>query len=107
VSLGEENGATETLPLCIEKVLEENKDAMLEELTRHLSPRCEVDNNIELEPRAKPPTYSLYRMDPTDIEELRKRLKEFLKAGHIRRLKQPMVYRSYLERTKIGCHIYA
>jgi len=90
VSLGEENGATETLPLCIEKVLEENKDAMLEEFPRHLPPRRGVDHNIELEPRVKPPTYSLYRMDPTELEEIRKQLKELLEVGHIRRLKHPM-----------------
>ena len=69
--------------------------------------RCEVNNDFELEPRAKPPTYSLYRIDPIEIEELRKKLKEVLEAIYICRLKHHMECRSCLERTKMGCHVYA
>ena len=107
VSLGKDNGTKETVSLCIENNLEENKDAMLEEFSRHLYPRCEVNNDFELEPRAKPPTYSLYRIDPIEIEELRKKLKELLEAIYICRLKHHMECRSCLERTKMGCHVYA
>ncbi|XP_055814145.1 uncharacterized protein LOC129883530 [Solanum dulcamara] len=88
-SLDEGNGSKETLPLCIEKVLEENKDVMPKELPRHLPPRCEVDHKIELEPGARSPAYPPYRMAPPKLEELRKQLKELLEAGHIRPSKAP------------------
>ncbi|XP_055822010.1 uncharacterized protein LOC129890490 [Solanum dulcamara] len=78
VSLDEGNGAKETLPPCIEKVLEENRDVMPEELPRHLPLRREVDHKIELELGARTPAYPLYHMVPPELEELKKQLKEFL-----------------------------
>ncbi|XP_055814610.1 uncharacterized protein LOC129884317 [Solanum dulcamara] len=88
-SLDEGNGAKETLPPCIEKVLEENRDVMPEELPRHLPLRCEVDHKIELEPGARPPGYPPYHMAPPELEELRKQLEELLEAGHIHPSKAP------------------
>ena len=44
---------------------------------------------IELEVGAKPPTHAPYRMALPELEELRKQLKELLKAGHIRPFKAP------------------
>ncbi|TMX05786.1 hypothetical protein EJD97_024852 [Solanum chilense] len=55
----EDHGATESLPLIIETVLEENKDIMLDELLKTLPPRREVDHKIELEAGAKPPHMNL------------------------------------------------
>ncbi|XP_075101865.1 uncharacterized protein LOC142177290 [Nicotiana tabacum] len=72
------------LPPRIEKVLDDNKDVMPEELPKQLPPRKEVDHQIELVPGAKPPAMSPYRMAPPELEELRKQLKELLEAGHIR-----------------------
>lgn len=46
-SLKEDNGSRGTLLPCIEKLLEENKDVMPEELPKHLPTRCEVDHKIE------------------------------------------------------------
>ncbi|XP_070050416.1 uncharacterized protein [Nicotiana tomentosiformis] len=71
-SLEEDKSFQETLPPCIEKLLEKNKDVMPEELPKDLPPRREVDHKIELEPGAKPPTFSPYRMAPPELEELRK-----------------------------------
>lgn len=88
-SLEEEKGSQETLPPCIERLLEENKDVMPDELPKHLPLMHEVDHKIELEPRAKPPTFSPYRMAPPELEELRKQLKELLDTGHIRSSKAP------------------
>ena len=76
-------------------------------VSKNLYPRCEVDNDIELEPGTNPPTYSLYCMDPIKMEELRKKLKELLEAGHIRPSKSPYGVSIYLERTKAACHVYA
>lgn len=39
ISLDESDDAIETLPPCIEKVLEENKNVIPKELSRHLPPR--------------------------------------------------------------------
>ncbi|XP_070017963.1 uncharacterized protein [Nicotiana sylvestris] len=83
-SLEEDKNFQEKVPPCIEKLLEENKDIMPEELPKYLLPRREVDHKIELEPGAKPPVFAPYRMAPPKLEELKKQLKELLDAGHIR-----------------------
>ncbi|XP_015078182.1 uncharacterized protein LOC107021988 [Solanum pennellii] len=88
-STGEDNGTMESLPPIIEKVHEDNKDVMPNELLKTLPPRREVDHKIELEVGAKPPTHAPYRMDPPELEELRKQLKEILEDGHIRQSKAP------------------
>nr|XP_016507346.1 PREDICTED: uncharacterized protein LOC107825025 [Nicotiana tabacum] len=49
---------------------------MPEELPKHLPPRREADHKIELDPGAKTPAFSPYRMAPPELEELRKQLKE-------------------------------
>lgn len=48
-----------------------------------------MDHIIELEPGAKPPAFSPYRMAPPELAELRKQLKELLDAGFIRPSKAP------------------
>ncbi|XP_055835148.1 uncharacterized protein LOC129903622 [Solanum dulcamara] len=45
-SLDEYNCDKEALPPCIEKVLEENKDVMPEELLRHLPPRHKSEKKL-------------------------------------------------------------
>ncbi|XP_075084740.1 uncharacterized protein LOC142167997 [Nicotiana tabacum] len=77
------------LPPCIKQVLENNKDVMPEELPKQLPPRREVDHQIELVPGAKPLALSPYHMEPLELEELMKQLKELLEAGHIRPSKAP------------------
>ncbi|XP_070015267.1 uncharacterized protein [Nicotiana sylvestris] len=71
-SLEEDKSFQDIVPPCIEKLLEENKDVMPEELPKHLPPRREVDHKIELELGAKPPAFSPYRMAPPELEELKK-----------------------------------
>ncbi|XP_070020813.1 uncharacterized protein [Nicotiana sylvestris] len=88
-SLEEDKNFQETVPPCIEKLLEENKNVMPEKLPKHLPSRRDVDHNIELESGAKPPTFALYRMAPPELEELKKQLKELLDTGHIRPSKAP------------------
>ena len=58
-------------------------------LPKKLPPRREVDHQIELEPGAKPPAMSPYRMAPPELAEMRKQLKELLDAGFIRPSKAP------------------
>uniref|UniRef100_A0A3Q7FIB0 Reverse transcriptase/retrotransposon-derived protein RNase H-like domain-containing protein n=1 Tax=Solanum lycopersicum TaxID=4081 RepID=A0A3Q7FIB0_SOLLC len=45
-------------------------------------PHC-IDQ-IELVPEGKPPAITPYHMEPSELEELRKQLKELLDSGHIR-----------------------
>ncbi|TXG67082.1 hypothetical protein EZV62_008357 [Acer yangbiense] len=58
------------MPAKVQTVLDEYKDVMPQELPKKLSPRREVDHQIELEPGAKPPTITPYHMAPPELEEL-------------------------------------
>ncbi|KAI5648407.1 hypothetical protein M9H77_34412 [Catharanthus roseus] len=62
---------------------------MPDELPKKLLPRREVDHQIELEPGAKPPAMSPYRMAPPELAELKKQLKGLIDAGFIRPSKAP------------------
>ncbi|KAI5656492.1 hypothetical protein M9H77_25285 [Catharanthus roseus] len=62
---------------------------MPDELPKKLPPRREVDHQIELEPGAKPPAMSPYRMAPPELAELKKQLKGLIDAGFIRPSKAP------------------
>ncbi|GJY38225.1 hypothetical protein Tco_0424589 [Tanacetum coccineum] len=72
------------VPKVIEQVLDEFKDVMPKELPKKLPPRREVDHTIELETGSKPPAKAPYQMQPPELEELRKQLKELIDAGYIR-----------------------
>ena len=54
-STREDNGTMESFPPIIDKVLEEIKDVMPDELPNTLPPRQEVDHKIELEVGASRP----------------------------------------------------
>lgn len=86
---GDSYGDEEPFALMVEKVLEENKDVMPDELPRTLPPRLEVDHKIKFEVGAKPPAQAPYHMAPPESEELRKQLKELLEADHIHPSKAP------------------
>ncbi|XP_054782108.1 uncharacterized protein LOC129289374 [Prosopis cineraria] len=88
----EEDGPTkprETLPPCIQEVLQEYKHVMPDELPKKLPPRREVDHQIELEPGAKPPALAPYRMSPPELAELRRQLQDLLDSGYIQPSKAP------------------
>lgn len=68
----------EKIPKEIEEVLKEFKEMMLPELPKKLPPRREVDPEIKLEPGTEPLAICPYRMDPPELEELRRQLKELL-----------------------------
>ncbi|KAI5652215.1 hypothetical protein M9H77_29402 [Catharanthus roseus] len=79
-----------TVPKEIEGILREFKDVMPDELPKKLPPRREVDHQIELEPGAKPPAMSPYRMAPPELAELKKQLQGLIDAGFIRPSKYPI-----------------
>ncbi|KAI5675744.1 hypothetical protein M9H77_06694 [Catharanthus roseus] len=78
-----------TIPREIEGVLREFKDVMPDELPKKLPPRREVDHQIELEPGAKPPAMSPYRMALPELAELKNQLKGLIDAGFIWPSKAP------------------
>ena len=59
------------------------------ELPKKLSPRREVDHEIELEQDAKPLALAPYCIAPPKLEELHKQLKNLLDACYIRLSKTP------------------
>ena len=64
-------------------MLDEFKDVMPTELPKRLPPRREVDHAIELEMGGKSPAFPPYRMAPSELEELRRQLKELLNVSYI------------------------
>ncbi|CAN6566578.1 unnamed protein product [Malus baccata var. baccata] len=90
------------LPKQVEDVLVEFTDVMPKELPKKFPPRREVDHAIELEPGAKPPSKSPYRMLPPELEELRKQLNELLDAGYIQPSKSPYGAPVLFQRKKDG-----
>jgi len=85
----EESSPQLIMPKQVRDILDEFKDVMPEELPKRLPPRREVDHQIDLEPGAKPPAMSPYRMAPPELAELRKQLKGLVDAGFIRPSKAP------------------
>ena len=77
------------MPMEVKKVLDEFEDVIPPELPKKLPPRREEDHKIELESGAKPPAMGPYRMAPPELEELRRRLKEFPNVGFIQSSKAP------------------
>ena len=84
-----DDGSGEPMPKEIEKVLNEFKDMMPLELPKRLPPRRDEDHKIELEPGAKPLAMGPYRMAPSELEELRRQLKELLDTRFIQPSKAP------------------
>ena len=84
-----DDGSGEPMPKEIEKVLNEFKDMMPLELPKRLPPRRDEDHKIELEPGAKPPAMGPYRMAPSELEELRRQLKELLDTRFMQPSKAP------------------
>ncbi|XP_074306255.1 uncharacterized protein LOC141641327 [Silene latifolia] len=73
----------------VEKVLEENKDLMPDQLPMSLPPRRSVDHQIELLPGTRPPARGPYRMAPPELAELRRQLDDLIRSGSIRPSKAP------------------
>ncbi|KAL0556481.1 hypothetical protein IC582_004995 [Cucumis melo] len=87
--LNSSENSGETVPKEIMRVLEKYHDVMLNSLPKSLPPRRMIDHEIELVLGAKPPAKNAYRMAPSELAELRKKLDELLNAGFIRPVKAP------------------
>ena len=77
------------MPMEVKKALDEFKDVMPPELPKKLAPRREEDHKIELEPGEKPPAMGPKTMAPSELEELRRQLKELLDTRFIQPSKAP------------------
>lgn len=77
------------LEKCTNEILDEYKDLFPQELPQKLPPRREVDHRIELEQNTAPPYRGIYRMSPTELDELKKQLDQLLSCGFIRPSKSP------------------
>ncbi|KAL9263492.1 Transposon Ty3-G Gag-Pol polyprotein-like protein [Drosera capensis] len=86
----------------IEKVLKEFFYVIPKELPKKLPPIREVDHKIELEPGTRPPAKASYRTAPTELEELRKQLKELLDASFIQPSNTPYGAPVLFQRNKDG-----
>ncbi|XP_068636916.1 uncharacterized protein [Aristolochia californica] len=84
----EQNEALPT-PKEIQTILYEYGDIMPEQLPARLPPRRGVDHRIELEPRARKPVQTPYRMAPKELDELQRQLSELLDSGFIKPSKAP------------------
>ena len=60
------------MPAIIDELLEENKDVMVDDILKTLSPRHEVDHKIQLKVGAKPPAHEPHCMAPPKLEDLTK-----------------------------------
>ncbi|XP_074308577.1 uncharacterized protein LOC141643342 [Silene latifolia] len=63
----------------VEKVLEDNKDLMPDQLPMSLPPRRSVDHQIELLSGTRPPARGPYRMAPPELAELRRQLDDLIR----------------------------
>ena len=67
-----------------------------------LPPEREHEHRIKLEQDAKPPFRPLIRMSPSELEESRKQIKEFMEKGHVRASKSPYSAPAIFVRKKDG-----
>jgi hypothetical protein len=70
-------------------LLSEFSDVFPAELPPELPPAREVDHRIELTQSTPPNPRSVYRMSPSELDELKKQLDELIAAGFIRPSKSP------------------
>ena len=78
-----------TTPPDPSALLTEFSDVFPPQLPTELPPRREVDHRIELTQSTPPNPRALYRMSPSELDELKKQLDELLAAGFIRPSKSP------------------
>ena len=72
------NTETYELPIEIQKMLEEFKDIVVDDLLDKLPPKTSINHHIDFIPGASLPKKAAYRMSPKDNEEIRKQVQELL-----------------------------
>jgi hypothetical protein len=69
--------------------LSDFSDVFPSEIPHQLPPPREIDHRIELTQSTPPTPRSIYRMSPSELDELKKQLDELLECGFIQRSKSP------------------
>ena len=65
------------------EILQEFSDVFPPQLPNHLPPPRDIDHRIELTQSSPPTLRSVYRMSPTELDELKKQIDELVSAGFI------------------------
>jgi RNase H-like domain found in reverse transcriptase/Reverse transcriptase (RNA-dependent DNA polymerase)/Integrase zinc binding domain/Chromo (CHRromatin Organisation MOdifier) domain/gag-polyprotein putative aspartyl protease len=73
----------------IDKILKDFQDVFPEDLPKGLPPKRAIDHKIELIPGSNPPSSPTYRLSVTELDELKKQLKDLLEHGFIQSSKSP------------------
>ena len=90
------------VPNIVVDVLRRVEDVMPVNLPKALPPIRGVDHEILIEPGARSPALSPYRMAPRELEELRRQLGELIGGGLIRPSKSPYGAPVLFQRKKDG-----
>ena len=77
------------LPRHIREVLGKYKNVLTNELPQELPPKRKVDHKIEVISGSKPPSQTPYRLNQTELLELKKQLNDLLSRGYIKPSKSP------------------
>jgi len=88
----------EEVPTKIASVLKQFEDVMSSQLTKKLPPKRAINHQIELVPRIKPSSQTLYQMSPIKLAELRKQLGELIDRGLSVLLRLYMMLWSYFKK---------
>ena len=76
-------------PTSISRVLDEFQDVLTNELPEDLPPVREVDHKIELVAGTEPQNKAPYRLNQSELVELKRQLTELLARGYVRPSKSP------------------
>jgi hypothetical protein len=82
-------GSTPSGTELARSIIDEYKDVFPDDLPRTLPPHRDVDHRIDLLPNTTPPSRPAYRLSNTEMDELKKQLKELTDHGFIQPSKSP------------------
>ncbi|KAH7288585.1 hypothetical protein KP509_31G032700 [Ceratopteris richardii] len=83
VDLDKESSEVEINDESIVPILQEYEAVLPDKLPNGLPPPRDVDHKIEFVPRQSPPVKAAYRMDLTELQELKKQPQELLNMVYI------------------------
>jgi len=75
---------SEKVAMETNRLLSEYSDRFPPDLPKTVPPDRDVDHHIELVPGSLPPSRPMYRMSPTELDELKRQLDDLLSKGLIR-----------------------
>ena len=73
----------------LDTLLEEFQDVFPKELPKALSPKCNIDHNINLILSTSPISIPPYQLSQFDEDEIASQLSDYLRMGHICHSKSP------------------